>query len=50
MWEHEPDYRTVLGLSEDPGTCPDFLIGRDGQHVICEVQEFERGELASVRL
>lgn len=43
-WEHEPDYRSLLGLSATPETCPDFLIDRDGLQAICEVQEFEEGE------
>jgi len=44
-WEHEPDYQSVLGLDERPETCPDFLISRDELRVICEVQEFEAGDL-----
>jgi hypothetical protein len=44
-WKHEPDYQGLLGLSATPETCPDFLIDRDGLQAICEVQEFEEGEL-----
>ena len=44
-WEHEPDYQSLLGLTEEPATRPDFFITRDGLKAICEVQEFAEDEL-----
>lgn len=44
-WEHEPDYQEALGLVDPLDQRPDFLISRGGQRAICEVRQFDLGDV-----
>ena len=46
-WDFEPDYQQVLGLGKPVSTHPDFLVARDDERAICEVQQFDLGEVDS---
>lgn len=44
-WEYEPEYQETLGLAEPLDRRPDFLVSRGNQRVVCEVRQFDPGDV-----